>query len=109
MYLLQKTRLKFNSELNFDYNKLNLPNGDVTALVSGGRIIYSFTPKIFIQSYIQFNNISNVFSVNAKFGWTRSANTGLFLVFNSFKDNDFFDEINYRSIILKYSYQFDLL
>tara|TARA_B100000963_G_scaffold361955_1_gene401273 strand:- start:72819 stop:75023 length:2205 start_codon:yes stop_codon:yes gene_type:complete len=100
---------KFNSELNFDYNKLNLPNGDVTALVSGGRIIYSFTPKIFIQSYIQYNNISNVFSVNTKFGWTRSANTGLFLVFNSFKDNDFFDKINYRSIILKYSYQFDLL
>ena len=100
---------KFNSELNFDYNKLNLPNGDVTALVSGGRLIYSFTPKIFVQSYIQYNNISNVFSVNAKFGWTRSANTGLFLVFNSFKDNDIFDEINYRSIILKYSYQFDLL
>ncbi len=100
---------KFNSELNFDYNRLNLPNGDVTALVSGGRIIYSFTPKIFVQSYIQYNNISNVFSVNAKFGWTRSANTGLFLVFNSFKDNDFFDKINYRSIILKYSYQFDLL
>ena len=45
----------------------------------------------------------------SKFGWTRSANTGLFLVFNSFKDNDIFDEINYRSIILKYSYQFDLL
>ena len=100
---------KFNSELNFDYNKLNLPNGDVTALVSGGRLIYSFTPKIFVQSYIQYNNISNVFSINAKFGWTRSANTGLFLVFNSFKDNDIFDKINYRSIILKYTYQFDLL
>ena len=100
---------KFNSEFNFDYNKLNLPNGDVTAIVSGGRVIYSFTPKMFIQSYVQYNNISNVFSVNAKFGWTRSANTGLFLVLNSFKDNDIIDNINYRSIILKYSYQFDLL
>tara|TARA_B100001996_G_scaffold347041_1_gene304302 strand:- start:168 stop:2354 length:2187 start_codon:yes stop_codon:yes gene_type:complete len=100
---------KFNSELNFNYNKLKLPNGNVTAIVSGARFVYSFTPRIFIQSYVQYNNISNVTLVNAKFGWTKSANTGLFLVFNSFQDNDIFDNIKSRSIILKYSYQFDLL
>ena len=100
---------KFNSEFNLDYNKLNLPNGDVTAIALGARLIYSFTPKIFIQSYIQYNNISNVTSVNAKFGWIKNSNTGLFIVFNSFQDNDYFDNLKSRSLILKYSYQFELL
>ena len=43
----------FNSSFTLSHNNLNLPNGDVTAIVSGARLSYSFTPRMFIQSLIQ--------------------------------------------------------
>jgi hypothetical protein len=64
---------------------------------------------MFLQSLIQHNNVSNITSVNARFGWLRNANTGLFVVLNIIKDNDFVDRLNNQSVTIKYSHQFDLL
>ena len=100
---------KFNSSLNMSHNILNLPNGDITAFVGGLRLAYSFTPRMFLQSLIQHNNISNITSVNARFGWLQNANTGLFVVVNIIKDEDDLDMLNNQSITLKYTHRFDLL
>jgi len=100
---------KFNTEGVFNYNRLQLPEGDANVLISGLRLAYSFTPRMFLQSLIQYNNVSNITSVNARFGWLRNANTGLFVVLNIIKDTDYFDALNNQSITLKYSHQFDLL
>ena len=100
---------KFNSSLNMSHNILNLPNGDITAVVAGLRLAYSFTPRMFLQSLIQHNNISNITSVNARFGWLQNANTGLFVVVNIIKDEDDLDLLNNQSITLKYTHRFDIL
>ncbi|MDA9211942.1 carbohydrate binding family 9 domain-containing protein [Flavobacteriaceae bacterium] len=100
---------KFNSTLNLDYTKLNLENGDINALISGLRLSYSFSPKMYLQSLIQYNNVTNVTSVNTRFGMLQTANSGLFIVINFIKDSDWFDYIDNRSISVKYSYQFDAL
>lgn len=100
---------KFNTEGVFNYNRLQLPEGDANVLISGLRLAYSFTPRMFLQSLIQYNNVSNITSVNARFGWLRNANTGLFVVLNIIKDTDYFDALNNQSITIKYSHQFDLL
>ena len=100
---------KFNSSLTMSHNILNLPNGDITAVVSGLRLAYSFTPRMFIQSLIQHNNISNVTSVNARFGWLQNANTGLFVVVNLVKDDDDIDMLNNQSLTIKYTHRFDLM
>ncbi len=100
---------KFNTEGVFNYNRLELPEGDANVLISGLRLAYSFTPRMFLQSLIQYNNVSNITSVNARFGWLRNANTGLFVVLNIIKDTDYFDALNNQSITIKYSHQFDLL
>ena len=100
---------KFNSTLNLDYTKLNLENGDIHALITGLRLSYSFSPKMYLQSLIQYNNVTNVTSVNTRFGMLQTANSGLFIVINFIKDSDWFDYINNRSISVKYSYQFDAL
>ena len=70
---------------------------------------YQFTPKIFIQSLFQRNNITNVNSINARFGWLQTANTGLFIVYNIVRDLDLFDEIDDTIFSIKYTYQFDVL
>ena len=100
---------KFNTSINLNHNDIRLPNGDFTAIVSGARLSYSFTPRMFVQSLVQHNNISNITSVNARFGWLQNANTGLFVVLNLIKDDDFLDALNSQGITIKYTYQFDLL
>jgi hypothetical protein len=78
-------------------------------LVGGLRLSYSFTPRIFIQSLIQRNNVSNITSVNARFGWLQNANTGLFVVFNVVKDDDLIDAVDNQTLTIKYTHRFDLL
>lgn len=106
-----KVRLgdKFNTSFILNHNYIDLPNGDFTAIISGARLSYSFTPRMFAQTLIQHNNVSNITSVNARFGWLREANTGLFIVFNFIKDDDFIDVLNSQSVTIKYTHRFDLL
>ncbi|MDC0643787.1 hydrolase, partial [Flavobacteriaceae bacterium] len=100
---------KFIAALNMDYNKLKLPNGDINAIISSTRLTYSFNPKMFLQSLIQYNNVTNITSVNARFGLLQTANAGLFVVLNIVRDTDFDDPLNNQVFSVKYSYQFDLL
>ena len=100
---------KFNSSFSLSHNDINLPDGGFTAILSSARLSYSFTPRMFIQSLVQHNNISNITSVNARFGWLQNANTGLFVVLNIIEDKDYLDGLNNQSVTLKYTYQFDML
>jgi hypothetical protein len=100
---------KFNAAINANYNYLILENGTINAFVSGARLTYSFSPKMFIQSLVQYNNVSNITSINARFGLLQTANTGLFVVLNIVKDTDWNDPLNNQVFSFKYSYQFDFL
>ena len=64
---------------------------------------------MFIQSFIQYNNVLNLLSVNTRFGLLNDANTGLFVVFNILKDRDIADDINSQQITIKYTNSFDLI
>ena len=100
---------KFNSSFSLNHTDLDLPNGNLTAVLTAARLSYSFTPRMFVQSLVQHNNVSNITSVNARFGWLKNANTGLFVVFNIIKDDDLLDGLNNQSVTIKYTHRFDLL
>lgn len=100
---------KFVSSLTMSHNDIKLETGNTTALVGGLRLAYSFTPRIFLQSLIQRNNVSEITSANIRFGWLQSANTGLFVVFNIVKDDNDFDLLNNQTFTVKYTHRFDLL
>ena len=108
---------KFNTELTWQRNDVNLPAGDFISNLFRVRMSYSFTPRIFLQSLIQYNDQREIWSMNARFGWLQSANTGLFVVFNQtsyldLMDNDFlfsgFGDLSNRSVTIKYTYLFDV-
>lgn len=103
-----KARLgtKFNSEIGYSYNDIRLPEGDFTAQVYRMRLSYSFTPRIFVQSLIQYNSTSDLWLTNARIGWIEQANTGLFLVFNEANEDGL---IQNRSFTVKYSKLLDVL
>ncbi|MFD2098563.1 carbohydrate binding family 9 domain-containing protein [Flagellimonas iocasae] len=100
---------RFNSSLTMSHSDIQLDTGNLTALVGGLRLSYSFTPRIFVQSLIQRNNVSNITSVNARFGWLQNANTGLFVVFNVVKDDDLIDALDNQTFTIKYTHRFDIL
>ena len=100
---------KFSTLISINANNIKVKGEVLNAVISGLNLTYSFTPRMFLQSFIQYNNVSNLFSVNTRFGLLNDANTGLFIVFNILKDSDIIDEINNQQITIKYTHSFDLL
>ena len=101
---------KFTSQLSSQYNEVSLPGGDFITNLIRARLTYSFSPRIYIQSLLQYNSQSDEWSMNWRFIWQQSAATGLYLVYNETQDYDgipIHDQT--RSIVVKFSYLFDAL
>ena len=100
---------KFSSSLFLNSNNINLDHGDLNVSISGMRLTYSFTPRMFVQSFIQYNNVTNLLSVNTRYGLLGDANTGLFVVLNILKDDDLLDYVNNQRLTIKYTHTFDFI
>ena len=100
---------RFTSEIISKYNDVHLPGGNFITHLIRTRLTYAFSPKIYIQFLIQYNNQSDEWSINSRFIWQKSAATGLYLVFNQTQDYDGIP-IDYKttSMVFKYSYLFDV-
>ena len=99
-----------NMRLRWSRNDIELPAGAVITNLVSTEVAYNFSPRLFTQSLLQYNDSADVWSVNLRFGWLQDANTGLFLVYNETDGlGDFLPMAAGRSVILKYSYLFDIL
>ncbi len=99
-----------NVELRWSRNDIDLPAGHVVTNLASSRVAYNFSPRVFAQSLVQYNDSANLWSVNLRFGWLQEGNTGLFFVFNQSDGlGDFILPGSGRSVILKYTHLFDLL
>jgi hypothetical protein len=97
------------TSLLVDYNDVNLDAGDFTRSLVGLRVGYFFTPRIFLQSLMQYSNQARVFSANVRFAWLNTAGTGLFVVFNDAEEAS--GVLNWtrpqtRSFVVKFTRQF---
>jgi len=99
---------KFTGELGWSYNDFDLPQGNFEVNVGRLRATYSFTPKLSLQALLQYDDRDDVIATNVRFAWLRTANTGLYVVYNELDDQDFTGKPR-REFIVKYSRQFDLL
>ena len=96
--------------LNWSRNDIHLPAGDVVTNLVSTQVAWNFSPRVFAQGLLQYNDSDELWSVNLRFGWLQDANTGLFLVYNETEGlDDFIPGGAGRSVILKYSYLFDVL
>lgn len=96
------------TSLLFDYNDVHLDQGSFVRQLVGTRIAYFFTPRVFAQSLVQYNNQARVWTANARFGWLGTAGTGLFVVFNDGEEADGFfrwTRPQTRSVIVKFTRQ----
>jgi len=88
--------------------RIDLPQGSFTTNLGNMRITYNFTPSIFTQSLIQYNDLTHRWSTNLRFHWLQTAGTGLFVVYNDTESLQGAGPVN-RAFIIKYVQQFDLL
>ena len=99
----------FNTEVGLSRNDISLPFGDFVTNLITSRTSFSFTPRVFIQSLIQYNDRADLWSANLRFGVLGQANSGLFLVYNDTRGLDgLTPETAGRSLTLKYSHLFDI-
>ena len=86
----------------------HLPEGSFRTNLGNMRVTYNFTPSVFVQSLIQYNDRTNRWSTNLRFHVLETAGTGLFVVYNDTETLNGFGPIN-RAFMVKYIRQFDLL
>ncbi len=102
----------FNTNLTWTRNDIDLPGGAFVTNLGVLRLSYSFTPRLFIQTLVQYNDRADVWATNVRFGWLQSSNTGLFIVYNDTRALEGLANptlLPDRSLIIKFNRLFDLL
>ena len=94
----------------WDHNTIDLGSeeGSFSVNLARAGFSYSFTPKINLRALIQYNDADDVFAANVRFSWLRSANAGLYVVYNEIDARHGLREPG-RELVLKYSHIFDVL
>jgi hypothetical protein len=101
---------KFNTEIAWTWNDIDLPGGSFETNLGRARISYSFTPSMFVESLFQYNDSADTWSTNLRYGWLQTANIGLFVVYDETRSIGSGElERPDRSFTIKISHQFDVM
>lgn len=101
---------KIITSLTWSYNDVDLAEGSFIANLGQFRISYNFTPLIYLQAFLQYNDDADNWSSNVRFSWLNDGGTGLFVVFNNTNGlGDTLTGPQNRSFIVKYTHQFEIL
>ena len=111
----------FSTSARINYFNVDLPQGQFETVLLGMNFGYFFTPRIYLQSLVQYSNQADSWSANLRFGWLNTAGTGLFIVYNDVQGFGYPDGLNpdggrfvesgtlARSFIVKFTRQFNVL
>jgi hypothetical protein len=100
----------FQAEVEWSRNDIDLPAGSFVVNLARARVSYSFTPRVFVQALLQYNDKIDNWSTNLRLGWLQTANTGLFVVYNENRDTlSGGVGVRNRSLTVKFSRLLDLL
>ncbi len=111
----------FSTSARITYFDVTLPQGQFETVLLGANVGYFFTPRIYVQSLVQYSNQVDSWSANLRFGWLNTAGTGLFIVYNDLQGFDYPAGLNAdggrfiergtlaRSFIVKFTRQFNVL
>jgi hypothetical protein len=95
--------------LNFAYNNIQQPEpySSKELWLIGPKIDITFTNKLFLATFIQFNNQTNNLNLNSRFQWRFAPASDIFLVYT---ENYFPEDLSTknRAIVLKFTYWYNL-
>jgi hypothetical protein len=89
-----------NINLSYSRNAVTLPTGPFTTNLVGAKVLYGFTPRLFINAFIQYNADTHQVSSNYRFDITHHPLSDLYLVYNDRRDTTS-GQLVERALILK--------
>ncbi len=98
-----------NIAMRFDYNDLQLAEnyGQEKLFLVGPRIDLTFTDKIFLTTYVQYNNVLDNINLNGRLQWRYQPASDLFIVYTeNYLPEDLFSKN--RALVLKLTYWLNL-
>ena len=105
---------RFVASTRVSYYDVKLPEGEFVNSLIAIKGSYSFTPRIFLAALLQYNDQTENFGTNIRFGWLDTAGTGLNIVLNDTEHFGSLDRTGFaygpqvRQLIIKYTKMFDL-
>ncbi|MBL8987211.1 MAG: hydrolase [Gemmatimonadetes bacterium] len=99
---------RFNASLRLNHDNIDLAEGSFNRTLVGVRMAYAFTPKMFVQTLTQYNDQTETFSANVRFGWLGPAGTGLFVVYNEGRATGEGGGLADRAFLVKFTRQLEL-
>jgi hypothetical protein len=94
-----------NVSLRFDFNDVRLPEnyGKEKLFLIGPRFDLTFTDKIFLTTYVQYNNLLDNVNLNARFQWRYKPASDFFIVYTENYFSDSFGSKN-KALVFKLTY-----
>jgi hypothetical protein len=84
----------------YDRNQITLPGGEFTTALVGTKFIYGFTPRMFLNAFLQYNTDTRLISSNIRFDLVHHPLSDLFIVYNDTRDTAL-GQVRERALILK--------
>ena len=60
-------------DATWNHRRIELPQGAFETNLGNMRVTYNFTPSIFVQSLVQYNDRTRRWSTNVRFNWQQNA------------------------------------
>jgi hypothetical protein len=95
--------------IRYDYNAIDLPEnyGKEKLFLIGPRIDLTFTDKIFLTTFVQYNNLADNINLNARFQWRYKPASDFFVVYTENYLPQHLASKN-RALVFKLTYWFNL-
>ncbi len=92
-----------------DYNYIDLPPayGSATFLLLSPRLDFTFTDKLFLTTFVQYNDRYDNVNLNARFQWRYKPASDFFVVYTENYFPEYLKTKN-RALVLKFTYWFNL-
>ena len=76
-----RSRSQLGVEPNISLNWIDLPQGEFTTTVVGGRATFTMTPRMFVAALVQYSSSNTSLSTNLRFRWEYQPGSELFVVY----------------------------
>lgn len=86
-------------------NWIDLPEGSFTTELLRLRVIYTMSPRMFVESLTQYNSSVDVLGTNIRFRWEYQPGSDLYIAYNEGRDAGLgrFPVLNDRVLAIKFT------
>lgn len=106
---------RLTSSLTVNWFSVKLREGRFRTAVARLRTSYAFSPRLYVESSVQYNDDTEDLAANVRLGWFNAAGAGLFVVYNdtrhygSLETSGRASGPRQRQLVIKYSRLIDVL